>query len=122
MKYIANPVEADAFKIDKIIAGTDESPMILHLEGGKLVSPNAGMLARMTPQVGDYWVIQADGYIYLNPKDVFERKYRAASDVESKAEREKQLEVLVNRFMDATMNMNGESIAAAHDEAKTLGL
>lgn len=90
--------------------------MILHLEDGKLVSPNAGMLARMTPQIGDYWVIQDDGYIYLNPKDVFERKYHP------KAEEEISVRALVRRFMDATMNMNGESIAAAHDEAKRLGL
>ncbi len=33
------------------------------------------MIARMTPQVGDYLVIQEDGYEYLNPKEVFERKY-----------------------------------------------
>lgn len=23
----------------------------------------------------DYWVIQSDGYVYLNPAKVFERKY-----------------------------------------------
>ena len=35
------------------------------------------MCARMTPVKGDYWVTQLhDGYHYLNPKDVFERKYR----------------------------------------------
>jgi hypothetical protein len=75
MRYVANPVVVDAWKITKVIAGSDEQPMVLHLENGRLVSPNAGMLARMAPCVGDYWVIQADGYIYLNPKDVFERKY-----------------------------------------------
>ncbi len=75
MKYQANPVVVDAFKITAIVAATEESPMILHLENGRLVSPNAGMTARMTPIVGDYWVIQEDGYVYLNPKDVFERKY-----------------------------------------------
>lgn len=35
----------------------------------------AGMLARMNPNVGDYWVIQEDGYVYLNPREVFRRKY-----------------------------------------------
>lgn len=34
------------------------------------------MMARYTPVVGDYWVVQEDGYIYLNPRDVFERKYQ----------------------------------------------
>jgi hypothetical protein len=33
------------------------------------------MMARFKPQPGEYWVRQADGYIYLNPKEVFERKY-----------------------------------------------
>ena len=37
----------------------------------------AGMVARHTPIPGDYVVTQADGYVYVNPKDVFERKYRS---------------------------------------------
>jgi|HubBroStandDraft_6_1064221.scaffolds.fasta_scaffold2638185_2 hypothetical protein len=78
MKYIANPVEVDAEKIVEVVSpATDDHPMILKLESGKLYSPNAGMLARMTPVAGDYVVTQSDGYIYLNPKEVFERKYRA---------------------------------------------
>lgn len=79
MKYIANPVEVDAEKITEVVSqATDEHPMILKLESGKLYSPNAGMLARMAPVAGDYVVTQSDGYVYLNPKDVFERKYHAA--------------------------------------------
>lgn len=79
MKYIANPVEVDAEKIVEVVSqATSEHPMILKLESGKLYSPNGGMLARMTPVAGDYVVTQSDGYVYLNPKDVFERKYRAA--------------------------------------------
>lgn len=75
MKYVANPVVVDAFTITKVIEASSDHPMILELEGGVLASPNAGMLARMTPVAGDYWVIQSDGYVYLNPKEVFERKY-----------------------------------------------
>ena len=78
MKYIANPIEVDAERISKVLASTGETPMILKLESGKLYSPNAGMLARMTPIAGDYVVTQSDGYVYLNPKEVFERKYHAA--------------------------------------------
>jgi hypothetical protein len=48
---------------------------LLLLEDGRKVLAHAGMMARMTPAVGDYFVIQADGYANLNPKDVFERKY-----------------------------------------------
>lgn len=79
MKYIANPIEVDAEKIESVISGSNEHPMILKLESGKLYSPNAGMLARMTPVAGDYLVTQPDGYVYLNPKDVFERKYRPSA-------------------------------------------
>jgi hypothetical protein len=79
MKYIANPVEVEAERIAAVVSqATDEHPMILKLESGKLYSPNAGMLARMSPVPGDYVVTQSDGYVYLNPKDVFERKYRPA--------------------------------------------
>ena len=78
MKYIANPIEVDAERISEVLASTGETPMILKLESGKLYSPNAGMLARMTPIAGDYVVTQSDGYVYLNPKEVFERKYHAA--------------------------------------------
>lgn len=35
---------------------------------------------------------------------------------------ERELESLVSRFKDATMNMNGENIAAAHEAAEKLGL
>jgi hypothetical protein len=76
VKYQAKPVIVDAEKIIEIVAqATDEHPMILKLESGKLYSPNGGMLARMTPVAGDYVVTQSDGYVYLNPKEVFERKY-----------------------------------------------
>jgi hypothetical protein len=32
----------------------------------------------MQPKSGDYLVRQEDGYEYLNPKEVFERKYSLA--------------------------------------------
>ena len=74
MKYIANPVEVEARKIIELI--DTPSQITLKLEDGEVFAPTHGMLARMSPVVGDYVVTQADGYIYLNPKDVFERKYR----------------------------------------------
>ncbi len=80
MKYIANPVIVDAFKIVKVgpVADLSAGEQTLKLEDGNLVQTDKRMTARMSPQVGDYWVIQSDGYIYLNPKEVFERKYRPA--------------------------------------------
>jgi hypothetical protein len=78
MKYQANPVIVDAFRIISIGATTPEGTAI-RLEGNpdypEHVKATPEMCSRMTPVVGDYWVIQSDGYIYLNPKDVFERKY-----------------------------------------------
>jgi hypothetical protein len=74
MKYVANPVEVDAFRIKAIWQGRD-----FLLEDGQERSATPEMLARITPHVGDYWVVQSDGYEYLNPKDVFERKYRRDS-------------------------------------------
>lgn len=116
MKYVANPVVVDAFKIRRlfvqdacgsaegeIVCGEPESAhtpeaargdvgmdhnfvrgtwyaegLGLELENGKVVTATPEMTSRMTPVVGDYWVIQSDGYIYLNPKAVFERKYSPA--------------------------------------------
>ncbi len=78
MKYSANPVIVEAHRIVSVghmrpidMAGGRR----LTLENGEAVIASAEMLARMNPAVGDYWVIQSDGYVYLNPKDVFERKY-----------------------------------------------
>jgi hypothetical protein len=77
-KWVANPVEVTAYKIWKVSGGND----VFQLEIGnddksdyQTVIATPDMTARMTPKVGDYWVIQSDGYIYLNPKEVFERKY-----------------------------------------------
>lgn len=80
MKYQANPVIVDAHKIVSINkphahGGIAWWSVDLALENGENVTADYKMLARYTPVVGDYWVIQSDGYTYLNPKDVFERKY-----------------------------------------------
>jgi hypothetical protein len=81
MKYIANPVEVDAFKIVKIVEENERFGLVLELEGlAANVLATKEMMSRMTPVAGDYWVIQSDGYIYLNPKEVFERKYSLKPD------------------------------------------
>ena len=80
-KYIANPVEVDAFKIVSVGKPSDHDGSIhVALDNGKNVIANRGMTSRMEPKAGDYWVIQSDGYVYLNPKDVFERKYRSMEE------------------------------------------
>ena len=75
MEYIANPVIVTAYKIIEIEDKDDDLDYHLTLENGEKVSAGIDLYFRYTPEVGDYWVIQSDGYIYLNPKDVFERKY-----------------------------------------------
>lgn len=36
--------------------------------------------ARMYPEIGDYVVIQPDGYVYINPKKVFEDKFEKVGE------------------------------------------
>jgi hypothetical protein len=78
VKYQANPVIVDAFKIVSVQKTPPSDPPLarhLALDDGSNVVATPEMMSRMEPKAGDYWVIQSDGYIYLNPKDVFERKY-----------------------------------------------
>lgn len=74
-KYIAKPIEVTAHRISNIGARGSDGSLSMILDGGEQVYASGAMLSRMLPVQGDYWVIQPDGYIYLNPKDVFESKY-----------------------------------------------
>lgn len=81
-EYIANPVKVDAFKIiaireeDDLKGGMER---VAVLENDDMIVLTEGMTARYSPVEGDYLVRQQhDGYEYLNPKEVFERKYRAS--------------------------------------------
>jgi hypothetical protein len=83
MKYVANPVMVDAYKVLEVSEMDKDGAVRVRLDGQGGAPTDAegwhkadsGMCARYRPKEGDYWVVQADGYIYLNPKDVFERKY-----------------------------------------------
>lgn len=82
MKYRANPIEVDAFVIVTVEPLSDDSNddkagFNVSLDNGQEKIAHPAMCARMTPTQGDYWVVQPDGYEYLNPKAVFERKYSA---------------------------------------------
>lgn len=78
MKAIAKPVEVEYGIIEKIVVNSDTSCSVLvnwgHVKQIEIVT--TPMMARYVPKPGDYLVRQADGYEYLNPKDVFERKFR----------------------------------------------
>lgn len=85
--HVARPVKVTAKRIEIVYGRLDlaaqKSYMGLILEDGAFFMPTDEMLARMTPQVGDYVVWQEDGYCYLNPKDVFERKYAPVDETEA---------------------------------------
>lgn len=74
MRYQANPVLVNAFQITDLKVDADMN-LILMFDNRYEYIPTKEMLSRITPSVGDYLVIQEDGYEYLNPKEVFERKY-----------------------------------------------
>lgn len=85
-KYQANPVVVDAFVITNVFGEVERADVrdipahklvrvSVKLEDGRNLTVDDGMIARMIPVPGDYYVVQADGYVYLNPKAVFERKY-----------------------------------------------
>lgn len=75
MKYVANPVHVMAFQISSIIQYDIKGNVELLLENGNKVVATPEMTSRLRPRSGDYWVQQEDGYVYINPKEVFERKY-----------------------------------------------
>lgn len=71
--HTANPVAVMA----RVILGVEPitEGAMLALDDTTNYFANHGMLARYTPVPGDYLVTQDDGYQYVNPKEVFERKY-----------------------------------------------
>jgi hypothetical protein len=81
--HIANPVRVNATRILEVTDITDRSEgsgqsspdLMLRLEDGRNFAADMSMTSRHIPIVGDYIVTQEDGYVYINPRDVFERKY-----------------------------------------------
>lgn len=75
MKYTANPVEVDAYEILGVGDSDNDGSFYVVVTERDPFKITREMAARMKPSPGDYVVVQSDGYVYLNPKDVFERKY-----------------------------------------------
>lgn len=105
MKYQANPVTVEAHKITAIEsvkelpASNHATDVIIYcdlntveevdgVERKKILKKKIpySMTSRYQPVVGDYLVIQEDGYEYLNPKEVFERKYSPVAVTREKSE------------------------------------
>ncbi len=84
--HVANPVRVTAVRILEVTDITNRAPgcaqshpdVLLRLEDGRNFTADMTMTSRHVPVPGDYLVTQEDGYVYLNPKDVFERKYSRA--------------------------------------------
>jgi hypothetical protein len=77
-KYIANPIAVDARVIVEVGEPAADGDRNVVLDDGSIVIATAEMTARMTPHKGDFWVVQSDGYAYLNSREVFLRKYHKA--------------------------------------------
>ena len=72
--HIANPVRVTAQAIREVSAPLQDSLSLTLMDGSEYIA-DLSMIARYCPQTGDYLVRQEDGYEYINPKAVFERKY-----------------------------------------------
>jgi hypothetical protein len=75
--HIANPVRVKGQVIAEVTSADDGYGTKLTLADGTNYVVSDSMTVRHYPVPGDYLVTQEDGYIYVNPKDVFERKYAA---------------------------------------------
>lgn len=76
--YVANPIEVLAGQIVEVGELAQDGSLPVTLEDRSVKVASASMLSRITPRIGDYWVIQSQGeevYEYLNPQDVFNLKY-----------------------------------------------
>lgn len=72
--YIANPVAVHAAVILAVQENAHGALLTLH--DGREYQASAEMLARYTPMQGDYLMTEEDSFEHVNPKDLFERKYR----------------------------------------------
>jgi hypothetical protein len=75
--HTANPVRVHAASILEV-SEAGSGNLMLRLSDGRNYEADTSMTVRYCPVVGDYLVTQEDGYEYLNPKAVFERKYAPA--------------------------------------------
>jgi hypothetical protein len=77
-KYIGKPVEVQAFEIQVVGEPDADGNRLATCSEDRTFTITPEMTSRITLEPGLFVVIQADGYMYLNPPDVFYRKYRPA--------------------------------------------
>lgn len=132
--HTANPVRVSATRILEVTDVTRREPgygqsspdLVLRLEDGRNFEANSSMTARFVPLVGDYVVTQEDGYTYLNPKDVFERKYSAITEPRETAERAAPVHQLAPGYLTFGLAIQaiklGERVARAGWNGKGMWL
>ncbi len=76
----ARPVGVQARKIIAILGAMSGGGRLVKLDDHSTYSLDPAMTARVFPTVGDYLIVGQDGYAYINPSDVFERKYEPLYD------------------------------------------
>jgi hypothetical protein len=124
-KYRAKPVKVTAYKIVGVGTKCDDPAgnipfyIPLTLDNCEAVMADSAMCARMTPETGDYWVIQEDGYTYLNSKVVFDRKYELVMDRKPTIQ---ELESILNSEEDISIQIlsNGEITTQTHQKPLTM--
>lgn len=75
--HVANPVHVRAVQLVEFEENQRTMAVDAFDADGGRYPLSKEMLARYTPVPGDYLVTQEDGYQYINPREVFERKYQA---------------------------------------------
>lgn len=111
--FIANPVRVLAARIIEV---GEQNPVThrfdLVLENGTTFEAGEDMLARYMPVPGDFLVTQEDGYTYVNPREVFERKYRPEGSRVSFAAPDREIAGFLRDVADRVL-ADGEKVEAA---------
>lgn len=81
----ARPYTVNARTIGAILGNNTGGGQLLQLNDGTTYVADTAMTARHFPTQGDYLVIGDDGYPYLNPADVFERKFEPITPADEHA-------------------------------------
>lgn len=82
--HIARPVRVYASQIVELAQEQDgvlrQQVVVARTADDAIHRLTIDMIARHNPKPGDYIVEQEDGYVYVSPREVFERKYRPADE------------------------------------------
>lgn len=84
-KYVARPVEVEAYVITDTFSADDGVNLNLVLDDGRIVRTEAGMLARYRPHAGDYYV-EKQGYASVEAKEEFENDFTKLAAVVAHAQ------------------------------------